>query len=99
VSSLDGRDLQLTCSRSNDRGRLDGRHVCCESDLDLTSAELDRYEQLAQCRPLRVRRLPLLAHSVASRCSHVAVGEAGSSSTGWEVLCVNGSEPEHARGV
>ena len=73
--------------------------VCCESDLDVTSVELNRHEQLAQCRPLRVRRLPLLAHSVASMCSHVAVGEAGSSSTGWEVLCVNGSEPEHARGV
>ena len=73
--------------------------VCCESDLDVTSAELDRCEQLAQCRPLRTRRLPVLAHSVASMCSHVAVGVAGSSSTGWEVLCVNGSELEQAHGV
>ena len=45
--------------------------VCCESDFDVTGAELDRCDQLAQHRPFRMRRLPVIARSVACSCTHV----------------------------
>ena len=67
----------------------------CESDFDVTSAEIERCDQHAQCRSSRTRTLPVLARGIASTCTHVVAAAAGFFLDWPGDLCAPCGEPEH----